>query len=85
MNFTLTGTNFGTLANSVTFNYTSGGIGSVPAVSTATINKWSDKEIQGCIKVDAGVYIIKVKVGTQTTGNNIYYYKGSGNSSITIE
>jgi hypothetical protein len=84
MYFTLMGTNFGNITNSVTFNYSSGGTGSIPVI-TATINKWSDKEIQGSVNLEAGVYLIKVKVGTQTTENNIYYYKGSGSSTITID
>lgn len=82
INFTIAGTNFGTSPGSVTFNYTSGGSGSVPSVTTATISQWSGSEIKGYVNLQAGIYLIKVTAGTQTTVDNIYYYKGNGNYNV---
>ncbi|MEQ8171431.1 MAG: hypothetical protein ABRQ38_21260 [Candidatus Eremiobacterota bacterium] len=54
-------------------------------VYTGTVDSLTDGEIKGTITIPGGRYLIKVTVGGKTSGNAVYFYKGAGNYTVTVE
>jgi|GEM_PF-6933633 len=83
--FTITGTNCGASTALVNGSVTFSKVDAPTADYTATVSTWADTTVTGKVTIPGGKYKIKINARGSTSTQNVYYYKGTGTYTVTVD